>query len=948
MIIDNTQGGCGAFDSSIVFCGSNYFVVAYSKSENYYPTYIKIFYKYNSEWKASNQYKITSGSDHPSIKKIVGTDKYFVVIYNDMSPEIAPQYVKVFNASCKNGLGEHWSCTFDHFFNGDSGVDVSAGENFFIVANKKSIYPAHPKQEIFIYNWSGFQWQKTFNKEYEVHKLEDNSQRALIKNGKNYAIIGYNHHERIFNYHKYYPYNIEIHTWTGKIEGNTWEDDFKFEFNGPVENVGGVPFYCGLNINSAGDIVAATVGRIPSDNYPNKLTIYKWEYIPVGGGLWNWQWREQVFEGGDLEMDGLIRVAPSAKYVIALNGEKQAFSKVKGFSWDGVRFNNNYNNEEELGGSDFITYSNYDDIVSANYGCINAAGGNYRVYIFKRHLDDIANPLFSYIVTKKVVKDGINPAGITTNFAFDTINMNFDTERNSCKNEKVDVAVEGNKWGKTVSFFHNEFFSEGLDKYRLNGYNYKDDLFRYTNGSFQLISHNIDTFDVFKKQDWPDDIHKIRLIKRESMVDKLTTKKTFDFTGSGCEYEYPDKNGLPRIVRNYNSDDNIRTDFTLYAYEVGKYENDFQSRNMLTQPAMNLTLEESPQNMLTFCPYNSWYNQGIGFEYIRTAEAITWSDGNNPDSVWTPHEMYLWRVDCDSTGAPIDSMINFNFENPSANQDSNWVLELSLSRYNKYGQIVEFKKPNSDDTNSYTFYSKIYRNDLGNVLASVVNAKYNECAFYTCDYWMATVSDLDNLDRENGWVKGTIHQTPFQGYIILTDGNKHFGNYSLYVSNAKGPTNTIGGILPNKDYVFSAWVYPVNSNPITMGAQIVGGADLSEQLTITPNEWHLIVNTLTKEELSGVSSGDELEIWTGNRSSESMSHFYIDDIRFYPKDALATTTYYHPQWNQEILTVDANNNPSKKKEYDGLRRPVKWYKMRHNESNILVREKEYHHRGFDE
>ncbi|NLD93281.1 MAG: hypothetical protein GX639_11510 [Fibrobacter sp.] len=53
---------------------------------------------------------------------------------------------------------------------------------------------------------------------------------------------------------------------------------------------------------------------------------------------------------------------------------------------------------------------------------------------------------------------------------------------------------------------------------------------------------------------------------------------------------------------------------------------------------------------------------------------------------------------------------------------------------------------------------------------------------------------------------------------------------------------------------------------------------------------------------------------------------YIDDIRFYPKDAHVTTTYYDETLGLPIMSVDVNNKPGLKVTYDGFGRAVKWDK----------------------
>jgi hypothetical protein len=92
---------------------------------------------------------------------------------------------------------------------------------------------------------------------------------------------------------------------------------------------------------------------------------------------------------------------------------------------------------------------------------------------------------------------------------------------------------------------------------------------------------------------------------------------------------------------------------------------------------------------------------------------------------------------------------------------------------------------------------------------------------------------------------------------------------------------------------------------------------------------------------------DGIYVWVGNRTGDPAPDFYIEDIRIYPAKSLVTTTYYDSKWQQPILTVDANGNPSQKVEYDEFGRPVRWYKVDKNDpsKNVLLQQKEYHLMG---
>jgi hypothetical protein len=64
---------------------------------------------------------------------------------------------------------------------------------------------------------------------------------------------------------------------------------------------------------------------------------------------------------------------------------------------------------------------------------------------------------------------------------------------------------------------------------------------------------------------------------------------------------------------------------------------------------------------------------------------------------------------------------------------------------------------------------------------------------------------------------------------------------------------------------------------------------------------------------------------------------WYDDVRAFPTGTLMTTKYYDKKWNQPMLTVDPNNNPSEKVSYDDFGRPVIWQKFDPaNHANIIT------------
>jgi hypothetical protein len=309
---------------------------------------------------------------------------------------------------------------------------------------------------------------------------------------------------------------------------------------------------------------------------------------------------------------------------------------------------------------------------------------------------------------------------------------------------------------------------------------------------------------------------------------------------------------------------------------------------------------------------------------VVSSQATTWS---NSSGTWQPGSSYSWNVAMNSSGLPTTPLIDFNFATPSASNAA-WKFIGSIEKYDNFSTPLETK-------NGKGIYSTtIYRNDVHLPIAAVANSKYDECAVYTCDH-----------DIDNGWEKGSG--------CSMSVTKKHFGDSSVYVNRNYGPTKNITGFSTAKGYIFSAWVYPLDGNKISLNVEKrIGGVysgNFGKDYTFTAdkqNKWNLINVSITPAQLTGMNPGsDYLRIHVSCNPGNN-TQFYVDDIRFYPKNALVTTTYYDSKWYQPILSVDANNNPSQKVEYDDFGRPVRWYKFDKNTTGLTpLQEKEYHLRS---
>jgi hypothetical protein len=374
-------------------------------------------------------------------------------------------------------------------------------------------------------------------------------------------------------------------------------------------------------------------------------------------------------------------------------------------------------------------------------------------------------------------------------------------------------------------------------------------------------------------------------------------ERNFDRNGSPNRVSATNSNGDKLIVQGIPA-------FTQYG--------DLLTANMLTQQSGQTTYE---------------LKSGSSTPRVVAARATTWANTFG-GSVWRPAKTYAWKANFNADGTTDKTYADFVHTSGASNP--NWVLQGSIDSYNANGRTTQ----TSDAllVSGATVYSGL--NSLP--VASVANAKYAECAFYTCDH-----------SPDNGWTLGAGGS--------MSAVKKHFGDSCVYVNNNWGPTKNVDGFSTAKDYIFSAWVYPLNGNTISLSVEKrIGGThtgDLGQGFTFAlgeQNKWHLRTVKISSSQLAGMNPGaDYLRIHV-SANPGSGAQFYVDDIRFYPDDALATTSYYDDTLAVPLLTVDANDIPSHRLTYDGYGRVVKEERVDRTKSfgdagyGAVVATKEYH------
>lgn len=345
---------------------------------------------------------------------------------------------------------------------------------------------------------------------------------------------------------------------------------------------------------------------------------------------------------------------------------------------------------------------------------------------------------------------------------------------------------------------------------------------------------------------------------------------------------------------------------------------------------------------------------GIGVEALnaRIVSRTTWKEW---DGKWLPEAWYVWKSEMDDEGVPVDDFTEFQLEQPTAN---GWLLTKRIDGYNFYGKPLQVSLPGQTPS------SVVYRNDYGLPIADIKGASHAQCGVYTCDYKAG--DDTKFWDKHNGWERGNTETT------TIMNGKGHFGNRFLRVENDTAAVrNTL--ILPGEGYRMTAWVKVIRGELFMAAAfgypEVGHESDWPQEHLTIDNEygriktsvtagdcggkWKLLELIVPISETNNLAGGREwyARTWIGNQfdfgSSEGVEA-YIDDIRFYPEDALVKTNFYHEKWRKMIAQVDENNNPGRRVEYDYAGRVSKIWKINKAKDSQdenwgkLIRETEYH------
>jgi hypothetical protein len=391
--------------------------------------------------------------------------------------------------------------------------------------------------------------------------------------------------------------------------------------------------------------------------------------------------------------------------------------------------------------------------------------------------------------------------------------------------------------------------------------------------------------------------------------------------------------GMAKQSWKQNTDGKTLVTQRRYVYEESGHSN-MANKNMLTQVAGTKLIEVSSFNPAT-CDVSSGK--------VVKASYTVWDDVSA-----RPVAMYAWNYS-KSTGLSVASFIDFNPANPTAN---GWQLTGTIDKYDNYGNVLQVSDSRGVST------STIYGTSFWVPVATLTSSSFNECAVFTCAYDLnESEGSKSYYDKFNGWEKGVgLGSDPIDE---VTSSKVHFGQKCIHVKNSYGPTKNIS-IDKNRDYIFSAWVYLAGTSGtarLTLELLRASGSKIGNWELETDdiagferNKWNLMelrIDHLKHGE--HLISGTTSDIAKGRiYISSNPGEFYVDDIRFYPKTSLVSSTYFDEKWRAPIVSVDANNHLGPYTEYDTYGRPSKTYKLDKTKSNdaagakVLRMKKEYH------
>jgi len=601
--------------------------------------------------------------------------------------------------------------------------------------------------------------------------------------------------------------------------------------------------------------------------------------------------------------------------------------RYNGSSWDKIFESDAYSRHKHGDDDNKIRYSIC--AISGGYGFATTTyvhddlrPENINIEFVHKFQDDFYS-IKSYVVSRKDVISLSTSETLTTTFEYDS--SYFDSYIGSLKFHKVSVITENN--GKTTNYYYNDgnFYTARPDYKELDGLVYKTET---RNEKNQLISSQLSLHKLFKEDHWPSDIYE----KRSDTT--ITCKDGVYDTTCILEYKY----GIPSKTAKIMNTHNTQVQGIIFAHEK---DTAMKKRYMLNQQYLNYVYEKNKGERLSSPHTNDF----------RSLQVNVWRKQPEHD-FFAPCSSFVWNAVCDTSGKPAPGQF-FQFNNDSSwyyNTRRNWKFNGAVRKYNRHGIPLETVDNSGKPSAIFTGTSRQIPTGRAD------NSSWQDFAVFTCDYKIGNSNNW--WDSLQGWKK--------YSNAILVNDSTHFGQkaikfthrYAVYRDNR---------IFPGKSYLMSAWV-KIDSGIVIMKTEFyhstIDDRDAWPMRALNKaDSLGAIIDTLRFIDCNGKWMFIKIEIpasltsrmdsrydwyasaWIGEPENLNGSVCaYVDDVRFYPRNAHVTTTYYDTLYYQPILTVDENDNPGMMVKYDLLGRPEEWFKIDKHEplNKRLVMKKEYH------
>ena len=575
-----------------------------------------------------------------------------------------------------------------------------------------------------------------------------------------------------------------------------------------------------------------------------------------------------------------------------------------------------------------------------------------------------------YPVATKTVTDGMGNS-YTTTYTFE--NGVYDHDLNFTEYNKVTVEPLEQDIGKTVTYFYNhlgpgqaEEFVYAVNYKELDGMPYKVKIYKqndYTNP----VSTTTNYWAAYAVDASKGVYHK-RLGKTLSVNDGVTNT---------VEYEYNNTNGqvkkINEPIKVASELYGLRDRVTEITYACEQYA-DMRTLNMLSQKyeskiiskgssSISVSAFADGPDITNYNEFSVLYNQTVTYEaivsggyfcigttqggdeivpkkysdasgsfqantgtYYLTAHTSPCLSPPHPCEAWVigrvtyhqstdPDEVVIFRE-----RAEYDSDNNYLPFKSSVYDGTNWIITNTITKHNTNGNITE----NYNIDNIYSVIKYGYNNALP--IARITNSKDGESGY---------------TGLESGW------QVWEAGGSTIFNTQKHTGSYSAYCTDNFGPTknfNCSEGVDKTKSYELEAWLYGTGDTPIATLTiemrnsqnQFIGYA--AQETFQVENGWQLRSIKADPEDLINLPSDGYLRIWCGFKGSGRTG--YVDDVRFYPADAMMTAYTYNPSTLQVTSGTD-ENNVTTFYEYDSFGRLIQ---TKNDDGTVLAQTNYYNSR----